>query len=116
FEYPTLKLFTDDTYNFLIDRQKKVKSATLKARYSHILWLSPKKKIEYAKTAIDNYLKLIKIREKQDIDFPNDHFGLRVLENIKNAFLLSLSVKYKVENIKKEVIRLVKKYPETSSS
>jgi hypothetical protein len=116
FEYPSLKLFTDDTYNFLIERQKNAKSPSLKARYSHILWLSPKKKIEYAKTAIDNYLKLIKIREKQDIDFPNDHFGLRVLENIKNAFLLALSVKYKVEVTKKEVIRLVKKYPETSSS
>lgn len=115
-EYPTLKLFTDDTYNFLIDRQKKAKSPSLKARYSHILWLSPKKKIEYAKTAIDNYLKLIKIREKQDIDFPNEHFGLRVLENIKNAFLLSLSVKYKIEVTKMEIIRIVKKYPETSSS
>jgi hypothetical protein len=115
-EYPTLKQFTEDTYNFLIERQKKAKSPVLKARYSHILWLSPKKKIEYAKTAIDNYLKIIKIREKQDIDFPKEHFGLQVLENIKNAFLLSLSVKYKVEVTKKEVIRIVKKYPETSSS
>jgi len=116
FEYPTLKHFTDETYNFLIDRQKNAKSPSLKARYSHILWLSPKKKIEYAKTAIDNYLKLIKISEKQDLDFPNEHFGLRVLEKIKNAYLLSMSVNYKVEVTKKEVIRLVKKYPETSSS
>lgn len=115
-EYPTLEHFTDDTYNFLIDRQKKAKSASLIARYSHILWLSPKKKIEYAKTTIDNYLKLIKIREKQDVDFPNDHFGLSVLENIKNAFLLSISVKYKVEVTKKEVIRLIKKYSDKSSS
>lgn len=115
-EYPAIKQFTEDTYNFLIDRQKKAKSVILKARYSHILWLSSKKKIEYAKTAIDNYLKLIKIRENQDVDFPNDHFGLRVLENIKNAFLLSISVKYKVEVTKKEVIRLVKKYSDKSSS
>lgn len=115
-EYPKLKRFTDDTYDYLIDRQKIAKSPSLKARYSHILWLSPKKRIEYAQTAIDNYLELIKIREKQDINFPNDHFGLCVLENIKNAFLLSLSIKYKVDVTKKVVLRLVKKYPKTSSS
>jgi cell fate (sporulation/competence/biofilm development) regulator YlbF (YheA/YmcA/DUF963 family) len=116
FEYPSLKLFTEDTFDYLIDRQKSAKAENLKARYSHILWLSPKKKIEYAQTAIDNYLKLIKIREKQDSEFPNEHFGLKVLENIKNAFLLSLTVKYKVETTKKEVLRLVKKYSFKSSS
>jgi cell fate (sporulation/competence/biofilm development) regulator YlbF (YheA/YmcA/DUF963 family) len=116
FEYPSLKLFTEETFNYLIDRQKNAKAENLKARYSHILWLSPKKKIEYAQTAIENYLKLIKIREKQDIEFPNEHFGLKVLENIKNAFLLSLTVKYKVETTKKGVIRLVKKYSDKSSS
>lgn len=116
YEYPSLKLFTDETYSYLLKRQQEAKAENLKARYSHILWLSPKKKIEYAQTAIDNYLKLIKIREKQDIDFPEEHFGLRVLENIKNAFLLSLSVKYQTDKTKKEVIRLVKKYSEKSSS
>lgn len=116
YEYPSLKLFTDETYAVLIDRQLKSKAVTLKARYSHILWLSPKKKIEYAQTAVDSYLKLIKIREKQDKEFPEEHFGLKVLENIKNAFLLSVAIKYKVENTKKEVIRLAKKYSDTSSS
>jgi hypothetical protein len=115
-EYPSINQFSDDTYQYLFERQKKVKAINLKARYSHILWLSPKKKIEYAQTAIDNYLKLIKIREKQDIKFPDEHFGLKVLENIKNAFLLSLSVNYKIEETKKEVIRIVKKYTEKSSS
>lgn len=116
YEYPSIKLFKDETYKYLIERQQKVKAINLKARYSHILWLSPQKKIEYAQTAIDNYLKLIKIREKQDIKFPNEHFGLKVLENIKNAFLLSLSVKYKIDITKKEVIRIIKKYSEKSSS
>lgn len=116
YEYPSIKLFTEETYKYLIERQQKVKAVNLKARYSHILWLSPQKKIEYAKTAIDNYLKLIKIREKQDIKFPNEHFGLKVLENIKNAFLLSLSVKYKIDITKKEVIRIIKKYSEKSTS
>lgn len=115
-EYPTLEQFTDDTYKFLIERQKKAKSPSLKARYSHILWLSPKKKIEYARAAINSYLELIKIRENQDTSFPSEFFGLRVLENIKNAFLLSISVKYKNEITKEEVIRLIKNYPETSKS
>ncbi len=116
FEYPSIKHFTDETYNYLLKRQQETKAVNLKARYSHILWLSPKKKIENAQTAIDNYLKLIKIRENQDIDFPEEHFGLRVLENIKNAFLLSISVKYQTDKTKKEVIRIVKKYSEKSSS
>jgi cell fate (sporulation/competence/biofilm development) regulator YlbF (YheA/YmcA/DUF963 family) len=116
YEYPSIKLFTDETYKYLIERQQKVKAINLKARYSHILWLSPQKKIEFAQTAIDNYIKLIKIREKQDIKFPNEHFGLKVLENIKNAFLLSLSIKYKIDITKKEVIRIIKKYSEKSSS
>jgi hypothetical protein len=116
FTYPSLEQFDNDKYIYLIERQKNAESASLKARYSHILWLSPKKKIEFAKCAIDNYLKLIKIREKQDTDFPEDNFGLKVLENIKNAFLLSISVKHKVEIVKKEVIRLVTKYNDISGS
>lgn len=116
FEYPSIKLFTDETYKYLVERLKNTKAENLKARYSHILWLSPKKKIEYAHTAIDNYLKLIKIREKQDINYPEEHFGLKVLNNIKNAFLLSQSVKYQTDKTKKEVIRILKKYSEKSSS
>lgn len=116
YEYPSLKLFTDETYNYLLDRQKKAKAENLKSRYSHILWLSPKKKIEHGQTAIDCYLKLIKIREKQDVELPEEHFGLKVLEDIKNAFFLSLSIKYKVDKIKKEIIRIIKKYSEKSSS
>ena len=115
-EYPTLKLFTEQTYNYLIDRQKNTEAVNLKARYSHILWLSPKKKIEYAHSAIENYLKLIKIREKQDIEFPDEYFGLKVLENIKNVFFLSLSIKYNVEATKKEIIRILKKYSYKSTS
>lgn len=115
-EYPSLKLFTDEIYNYLIERQKNTKAPNLKARYSHILWLSPKKKIEYAKTAIDEYLKLIPIREQQDKANPTEHFGLKVLENVKNAFLLSVSIKYDTYKLKNEVLRIVKKYSFSSTS
>ncbi len=116
FEYPSLKLFTDTTFEYLIERQKQAKAINLKARYSHILWLSSKKKIEFAHTAIEKYLQLIKIREKQDKENPKDYFGLKVLENIKNAFLLSLSINYKIDEVKKEIIRIVNKYSFDSSS
>jgi hypothetical protein len=115
-EYPSLKLFTEETYNYLIERQKTTKAPNLKARYSHILWLSPKKKIEFAKTAIDEYLKLIPIREQQDNESPSEHFGLKVLENIKNAFLLSASIKYDTDKLKKEVLRIVNDYSFSSTS
>lgn len=115
YEYPSIKQFTDDTYKYLIERQKNVKAINLKARYSHILWLSPERKIEFAETAIDNYLKLIQIREEQDIKFPDENFGLKVLENIKNAFFLSVSIKYRTEEVKEEINRIVKKYSEKSN-
>lgn len=116
FEYPSLKLFTNETFDYLFKRQKLTKATNLKARYSHILWLSPKKKIEFAHSAIDEYLKLIKVREKQDKTNPKDHFGLEVLENIRNVFLLSLSVNYQKDKVKKEIIRIVNKYSFDSSS
>lgn len=116
FEYPSLKQFTEDTYNHLLKRQKEVKNPFLKAKYSHLLWLSPKKKIEYAKTAIDSYIKLIPIRAKQDKLYPTNHFGLQVLESATNAFLLSISTKHQTEKLKKIIIRLVLKYSTTSSS
>jgi len=115
-EYPSINSFTKETYNYLKRRQKESKAENLKARYSHILWLSPEKNIEYAQTAIDNYLKLINIREKQDDEFPDQHFGLKVLDNVKNSFLLSLSVNYKTEENKEEILRLVHSYSNKSSS
>lgn len=116
FEYPSLKLFTDDTFNYLIERQKTTQAPNLKARYSHILWLSQRKKIEFAQTAIDEYLKLIRIRENQDKANPTEHFGLKVLENIKNAFLLSVSIKYETDKLRSEVLRVVKEYSFDSTS
>lgn len=115
-QYPSLKQFTDDEYKYLIERWHKAKSPALKSRYSHILWLSPKKKIEHAHTAIKEYLKLIRIIEKQDQNQPEDYFGLRVLDNIKNAFLLSISINYEIEKVKKELLRIVKKYSFESTS
>lgn len=115
-QYPTLKLFTEETYQYLYNRQKNSINPLIKSRYSHILWLSPKKKIEFAVSAIDEYLKLIRIREKQEQENPNEHFGLKVLDNIKNAFLLSVSIKSKTDETKKEILRIVKKYSLESSS
>ena len=40
YEYPSIKLFTNETFDYLIERQKLTKASNLKARYSHILWLS----------------------------------------------------------------------------
>lgn len=116
FEYPSLALFTEETFEYLLKRQKEATSPLLKAKYSHILWLSPKKKIEFAQTAIQSYLELIPIREKQDGEKPKDHYGLQVLEIIGNAFHLALSVNYKVDEVKSEILRVVKNYSFESSS
>lgn len=115
-EYPSIKEFTTETYDYLFYRQQKTSSINLKARYSHIIWLSPKKRVEFAHAAIDNYISLVRINELQDIEFPEDFFGLKLLENLKNAFILSLSVNYKIETTKKELIRIIKKFSFTSKS
>lgn len=115
-EYPSIKLFTEDTYNYLQKRQVEVVGPLIKARYSHILWLSPKKRIEFAETAIKSYLKLISIREQQDKENPQDHFGLQVLEIIENAFLLSMATKFQIDKVKAEILRIVREYSFESSS
>ncbi len=63
--YPTMSRFTDKTYEYLIYRLDSTNNPLLKARYAHILWLSPKKHGRFAQIAIDSYLKLVKICEEK---------------------------------------------------
>ena len=115
-EYPTLNTFDERTYAYLIERFNATRSPLTKARYSHLIWLSPKKHSKYAKAAIDSYLELIKIYEKKDIDKPEEHYGLDVENAIRNAFFIGCQVKYRLPEIKSEIIRLIKKFNTKSSS
>lgn len=115
-EYPDLDKFDDRMYEYLIERLKKTSNPLLKARYSHILWCSPRKHAKYAKLAVDSHLKLIKIYEEKDREAPQEHFGLDVMRAMRNAYSIGYQAKYNVEKIKSEVKRLITEFNFDSSS
>jgi hypothetical protein len=115
-EYPTLDNFDQETYKYLIQRAHDVSNPRLKAQYSHMLWLSPAKNIEYAYLTVDSYLSLIELFENKDRQEPGNHYGLTVIDIAENVFMLSRQVKYKTRIIKTEIIRLVNDFNFDSSS
>ena len=112
FEYPSLKLWTDDEFNYLIKRHKQTKNPYLKAKYSHILWLSPKKHLRFATDALTQYRKII--RELNSFVWDNDEnievHSLR--HNISNAFHLSVSTSKsnEIDKIKKLILPIIKNF------
>jgi hypothetical protein len=116
--YPSFDSFPTEAYNYLEERMVSTTNPLLKARYAHILWLSPKKHGKYAETAIDAYLKLIILYEQKDREFPNNHYGLDVLRSLMSAWSLSrlINDKNRTNIVKKEVFRLLFSYNLASSS
>lgn len=109
-EYPSLKRFDNRAYEYLMERLKKTSNPRLRARYSHILWYSPHKHAKYAKIAVGSYLNLVKIYEKKDEEEPQKHYGLDVIEAMKNAFAIACVIKHKLEEAKSEIIRLIRNF------
>jgi hypothetical protein len=99
--YPELSLFDDD-FEYIKSRatSEKVINPRNKAKYNHIIWESPKKHIEYAKRAIDNYFDFLeKISLPKEDNLTNRGFTL----NYENLFILSETINYK----KKEIINFL---------
>lgn len=105
--YPNYQNFDEDKYKYLIERLENTNNPLLKARYAHILWCSPRKHAKYAKAAVDSYLELIDVYEHKDKDAPEEHFGLDVMRVMQNAYFLGYHVKYRIDEIKSELKRLV---------
>jgi hypothetical protein len=89
--YPTLELF-DDNFDYIKTRANSVKNQKYKAKYNHLLWLSPQKHIDFAKQAIENYLLLL-----QNTSFSvDDNLQCYSFANYyKNLFVLCQTVNYK---------------------
>ncbi len=115
FRYPDQSKISDAELDHIEKRLEFTLNPVLKARYSHILWGSNRKHAKYAKTAIDAYLELVKIYEKKDKIEEQAHYGLDVLDSIIEASLLGFKIKYKVDEIRSEIDRLVKKFDFDSS-
>lgn len=109
-EYPSLERFNDKAYNYLGDRLSNTSHPLLKARYSHILWCSPKKHGKYGKLAVESYLGLIKQHENKGSEGPKEDHGLEIINVAKNAYALSRQANYKINEVKSELARLVKEY------
>lgn len=112
-EWPNLKNFNERTYEYLVFRLDNTNNPLLKARYSHILWHSPKKHGKYAKIAIDSYLELIKIFEEKDI---KESHGIEIINFIINAYKLANKINYKKEEVKSEIKRLINNFNFNSES
>lgn len=93
--YPTLELF-DDNFEYIKRRANKVQNPKYKAKYNHLLWLSPQKHIDFAKNAIESYSLLL-----QNSSFSVDDnlqcysFG----KYYKNLFVLCQKVSFKKDEI-----------------
>jgi len=115
-EYPSLKGFTEETYAYLKERATSTKNPVLKAHYGHILWCSPHKEYELVKQTIDSYLVLIGIYEEKDRESLTEHYGLRVLEVMRNLLALCYQIDYRTDDTKKELKRIIREYNRESTS
>ena len=115
-EWPDISNFSDEDLENVKGRLRDTTNPILSARYSTILWESPQKHAKYVKVAVDSYLKLVKYYEEKDKIEPKEHYGLKVLEVIENASSLAFMIKYKVEDIRSELIRLIREFNFDSSS
>src|SRR5690554_2581975 len=100
--YPTLELF-DDNFDYIKTRANKVQNPKYKAKYNHLLWLSPQKHIDFAKAAIESYFLLLKNSSLSDEDDLHYSFGIY----FENLFVLSQTVNHKKDEIISYLISLL---------
>jgi len=99
--YPSLSLFDDFEY---IKLRSLSNNPKYKAKYNHLLWVSPQKHIKYARLAIENYLtflKTVNIYEKDNIS--NKGFS----EIFRNLFFLSQIINHKKDEVVNFLISLL---------
>lgn len=102
--------FDDRIYLYLIQRLMDSSQPVLKARYAHLLWCSPRKKIDHARIAIDSYLSMVKEYEHWDKVAPEKRLGLQITKPIRNAYALAIRTKYHISETKTEMLRLIKHF------
>ncbi len=93
--YPTLELF-DDNFDYIKIRANSVNNPKYKAKYNHLLWLSPQKHIDYAKQAIENYLLLL---QNSYFSVDDDSQCNSFSYYFKNLFVLSQTVNYQKDEV-----------------
>lgn len=98
-EYPTLKTFNEEAFNYLIDRLQATPNKRLKTRYGQILWNSELKgKGKYAQQAVDAYFDIIASEGTKTDSFYSD---------VANLLFISIASKYRSGEAKKMVLGYV---------
>ncbi|GEM_PF-1444409 len=99
-------------YDYLHSRLEATQNPILKARYSHILWCSPKyKHRDVARTAVDSYLLSLTIFENQQIENPTAHYGHNLLSTLINAHSLAYQTEWRTDEVKAEILRIILDFP-----
>ena len=107
--------FDENTYDYAATRLENTQNPILRARYAHVLWSGPNKVIAHARIAIDSYLEAAKVYEQKDCSKPNERWGFEVIFAILNAYGLAIRTKYRIQEVKVEVLRLVRHFNPKSS-
>lgn len=94
----------------MINRLKNTKNPLLKSRYATILWNSPKRHRKYAEIAVDSFMDLVKVYEEKNKEDLNENYDFKVVEAVKNAYKIAFQSKYKKDEIKCEIKRLVTQF------
>ena len=115
-EYPSLNTFDSEAFEYLNYRLSKSLTPRIKARYSHVLWLSPAKTKVHAQIAIESYLSLATDYSRLDDENPNEQHGHNYISAIKNAALLSLQIKDKIDQIRITILDAIENYNPASKS
>jgi hypothetical protein len=93
--YPNMELFEDGGFEYLEERSKEVKNQWLIAKYNHLLWLSPKKNLNFATKAINAYFEIFNLIKDDENVQPYDK-----VEIVKNLIVLCFQSNQKVSESK----------------
>jgi len=116
FEFPDIKKFDDNTFDYLVKRLENSTNPVTRARYANILWHSSRKHTKYAAISVDAYLELIPVYEASDKASPEEHIGLDVLHTMKNVYFISKQANYRVDEVRALLKKLVHDFNPVSSS
>lgn len=101
--YPDFDKFTDSEITYLRVRLNSVNNTWIKSRYSHVLWNITKNN-QYAKTAIDSYLKSI----DDLVNNPDTERFHTISTFVECLLFIGEKSKQEVELIKEKILSLLK--------
>ena len=93
--YPNMELFEHSGFEYLEERSEEVKNQWLIAKYNHLLWLSPKKNLNFATKAINSYFEIFTLIKDDKKVQPFDK-----VEIVKNLIVLCFQSNQKVSESK----------------